>query len=59
MKPDKMHKQIDWNSVHHRLAAAQAALEREFEPPPAAQAAILRQRARALAQQPAKEPVAA
>jgi purine-binding chemotaxis protein CheW len=41
--------------VHRRLAAAQAALEREFEPTPAVRADILRQRARAMAQEPPQE----
>lgn len=52
MTTGKVHKRIDWDSVHRRLAAAQAALEREFEPTPAARAAILRQRARVMAQEP-------
>jgi hypothetical protein len=41
---------IDWRKVHHRLKAAQAAIEAGFAPTTAEQNKILKARARTLAQ---------
>lgn len=43
------HHAIDWPTVHSRLALAQEALARDFEPPPEQWRAVLQQRAAALA----------
>jgi len=43
---------LDWREVHHRVEAAQAALERGFMPPLAEQKKILKARAQVLAQEP-------
>ncbi len=42
----------DWAEVHHRLEAAQAALEREWTPTPEQKKKILKERAGALAREP-------
>jgi len=52
MKRKHMHRSIDWSDVHRRLAEANEALLREFEPQPERRAAILRQRAQAMARVP-------
>lgn len=44
------HQGIDWPTVHRRLARAQDALARDFEPPPEQWQSVLQQRAAALAQ---------
>jgi purine-binding chemotaxis protein CheW len=51
MKPKKAHRIIDWADVHRRLAEANEALHREFEPLPERRDTILRARARMLAQE--------
>ncbi len=47
---------MDWEQVHVRIARAQAALEREFQPDAAQVQRVLRARARALAIRPSAAP---
>lgn len=49
-RPHKPRPAIDWPAVHQRLAQAQDALARDFEPPPEQWQRVLQQRAIALAQ---------
>lgn len=47
-------KAIDWAEIHRRLAAIQAAVDRDWEPTPEVRQRLLRARARALAAPPAE-----
>lgn len=47
-------KAIDWAEIHRRLAAIQAAVDRDWAPTPEAQQRLLHARARALAAPPAE-----
>ncbi|MHB8743450.1 MAG: chemotaxis protein CheW [Sulfuricaulis sp.] len=49
---------IDWSTVHHRLADAQARVAKSWAPTPAEQKKILKARAKALAQEPLAEQIA-
>lgn len=61
MKEGSRHKPAtngDWGEIHHRLEAAQAALERGWTPTAKERQRILKARAVALAREPEKEPAA-